>query len=107
MYETNHLADPSFQGVNRLFVLSFENEDDRRSHSNYCLPKVEVKDYNVMIDMIDGKNLFDQPKNNDIKTYENITKTATGQGDDHATGCLLDYLYCKENYKMISIDLSK
>ena len=104
MYETNHLADPSFQGVNRLFVLSFENEDDRRSHSNYCLPKVEVKDYNVMID---GKNLFDQPKNNDIKTYENITKTATGQGDDYATGCLLDYLYCKENYKMISIDLSK
>ena len=57
--------------------------------------------------MIDGKNLFDQPKNNDIKTYENITKTATGQGDDYAAGCLLDYLYCKENYKMISIDLSK
>ena len=104
MYETNHLADPSFQGVNRLFVLSFESEDDRRSHSNYYLPKVEVKDYNVMID---GKNLFDQPKNNDIKTYENITKTATGQGDDYATGCLLDYLYYKENYKMISIDLSK
>ena len=104
MYETNHLADPSFQGVNRLFVLSFESEDDRRSHSNYYLPKVEVKDYNVMID---GKNLFDQPKNNHIKTYENITKTATGQGDDYATGCLLDYLYCKGNYKMISINLSK
>ena len=104
MYETNHLADPSFQGVNRLFVLSFESDDDRRSHSNYYLPKVEVKDYNVMID---GKNLFDQPKNNHIKTYENITKTATGQGDDYATGCLLDYLYCKGNYKMISINLSK
>ena len=41
----NHLFDTSFQGVNRLFVLSFENEDDRRSNSNHYLPKVEIKDY--------------------------------------------------------------
>ena len=47
----NHLINPSFQGVNRLFVLSFENENDRTSHSNYYLPKVEIKDYNVMIDV--------------------------------------------------------
>ena len=52
----NHLINPSFQGVNRLFVLSFENEDGRTSHSTYYLPKVEIKDYNVMID---GKNFFD------------------------------------------------
>ena len=51
-----HLVDPSFQGINWLFVLSFENEVGRTSHSNYYLPKVEIKDYNVMID---GKNLFD------------------------------------------------
>ena len=51
----NHLVDPSFQGVNRLFIFSFENEDDRRLHSNYYLPKVEVKNYNVMID---GKNFL-------------------------------------------------
>ena len=51
----NHLADPSFQRVNRLFLLSFENEDDRISHSTYYLPKVEIKDYNVMID---GENFF-------------------------------------------------
>ena len=94
----NHLVDPSFQGVNRLFVLSFENEDDRRSHSNYYLPKVEGKDYNVMTD---GKNFFDQPINNDFKTNENIRKIATGQGDDYTTGCLLDYPHFKENYKMI------
>ena len=50
----NYLINPSFQGVNRLFVLSFENENDRTSHSNYYLPKVEIKDYNVMID---GQNL--------------------------------------------------
>ena len=100
----NHLVNPSFQGVNRLFVLSFENENDRTSHSNYCLPKVEIKDYNVMID---GKNVFDQPINSELKTYENIRKTATGKGDDYITGCLLDYSYFKENSKMIAIDLGK
>ena len=38
--------------------------------------------------------------------YENIRKIATGQGDDYTIGCLLDYSYIKENYKMIVIDLS-
>ena len=90
--------------VNRLFVLPFENEDDGTSHSTYYLPKIEIKDYHVTID---GKNFFDQPINSDLKTYENIRKIATGQGDDYTTGCLLDYSYFKENYKMIAIDLSK
>ena len=63
-----------------------------------------MKDYNVKIDR---KNCFDQPVNNDIKTYENIRKIATGQEDGYKTGCLLDYPYFKENYKMIAIDLSK
>ena len=67
-------------------------------------PKVEIKDYNAMVD---GKNFFDQPINSDLKTYENIRKIATGQGDDYTTGCLLDYSYFKENYKMIAIDLSR
>ena len=53
----NHLINPSFQGVNRLFVLPFKNEDDRISHSTFYLPKVEIKDYNVMID---GKNFFNK-----------------------------------------------
>ena len=93
------------QGVNRLFVLSFENEDGRTSHSTYYLPKVEIKDYNVMID---GRNFFDQPINSMTKTYEkNIRKISTGQGDDYTTGCLLDHSYFNENYKMIVIDLSK
>ena len=100
----NYLINPSFQGVKRLFVLSFENEDDRTSHSTYYLPKVEIKDYNVMID---GRNFFDQPINSMNKTYENIRRLATGQGDDYTTGCLLDYSYSKENYKLIAIDLSK
>ena len=100
----NHLTNPSFQGVNRLFVLSFENENGRTSHSTYYLPKVEIKDYNVMTD---GKNFFDQPINSMSKTYENIRNIATGKGDDYTTGCLLDYPYFKENYKIIAIDLSK
>ena len=100
----NHLVDPSYQGVGRLFVLSFENEAGRTSHSTYYLPKAEIKDYNVMIE---GKNFFDQPINSDFKTYENIRKIATGRGDDYMTCCLLDYSYCKDHSRMIAIDLSK
>ena len=57
--------------------------------------------------MIDDKNVFDKSIKNDFKIYENIKKIATGQGDDYTTGCLLDYPYFKENYKMIAIDSSK
>ena len=60
-----YLINPCFQVVNRLFVLSFENENDRTSHSTYYLPKVEIKDYNVVID---GKNFFDQSINSITKT---------------------------------------
>ena len=61
----NYLINQSFQGVNRLFVLAFENENGRTSHSTYYLPKVEIKDYNVMID---GRNFFDQRINSMNKT---------------------------------------
>ena len=57
--------------------------------------------------MIDGKNVFDQPIKSYIKTYENIQKIKTGQRDDYTTGCLLDYNYFKNHYKMIALDLSK
>ena len=57
--------------------------------------------------MIDGKNIFEQPINSDLKTYENVIKTATGQGNDYTSGCLLDDSYFKYHYKMIAIDLSK
>ena len=89
----NHLVEASFQGINRLFVLAFENDDQRISNKGYCIPNVEIKDYNVMID---GKNFFDQPVRNDQVTYENIRKIAIGQGDDYTTGCLLDYTYLKK-----------
>ena len=99
----NHLVEPSFQGVNRLFVLAFENDDNRTSSDLYYLPTIEMKDYN----MINGENFFDQPIKNNKVTYENISKIATGQGDDYTTGCLLDYSYFADTYKMIAVDLSK
>ena len=57
--------------------------------------------------MIDVKNFFNQPINNDYKTHENVKNIATGKGDGYTTGCLLGYPYFKENYKTIAIDLSK
>ena len=100
----NYLINLSFQRVNRLFVLPFENENGRTSNSTYYVPNVEIKDYNIMID---GRNFFDQPINSMSRTYENIRKIATGKGENYTTGCLLDYPYFKENYKMIAVDLSR
>ena len=100
----NHLVEPSFQGINRLFVLAFENFDDRTSDEENYLPTVELKDYNIVIN---GENSFDQPIKNNKVTYDNIRKIATGQGDDYTTDCLLDYPYFKDTYKMIAVDLSK
>ena len=71
----NHLIGPRFQGVNRLFVLAFEDDLQRTSIKKYYLPNVEMKDYNVLIDV---KNFFDQAIKNDNVTYENIRKVATG-----------------------------
>ena len=53
--DLNHLIEASFQGVNRLFVLAFENDEQRTSNKRYYLPNTEIKDYKVMID---GKKLF-------------------------------------------------
>ena len=100
----NHLIDPSFQGINRLFVLAFQDDAQQTSKKRYYIPNVEIKDYKIMIN---GKNFFDQPMKNNKLTYENIRKVAIGHGDDYTTGCLLDYIYFKKYYKMIAIDLSK
>ena len=100
----NHLVEPSFQGVNRLFVLAFENDDDRTSSNKYYLPTVEIKDYNIMIN---GEKVFDQLIKNRGVIYDNIRKITIGQGDDNTTGCLLDYPYFANTYKMIAVDLSR
>ena len=93
-----------------MFVLAFDNTDngakkvERNSHTKYFLPRVNITNYNVLID---GRNFYDQPINDLVKQYDEIRKTATGQGDDYTTGCLLDYQYFKDHYNLIAIDLSK
>ena len=56
--------------------------------------------------MIGGRNLFDQPVQNPLRTY-NIRKITTGQGGDYTTDCPPDYHYFKENYNLTAIDLAK
>ena len=57
--------------------------------------------------MIDGRNFYDQPINDLIKQYNEIRKVSIGQGDVYTTGCLLDYAYFKDNYRLTAVDLSK
>ena len=76
----------------------------RNSHQKYFLPRVNITNYNVLID---GRNFYDQPINSLIRQYDEIRKIATGQGDYYTTGCLLDYQYFKDHYSLIAIDLSR
>ena len=99
----NYLIDTTFSNVNRLFVLSFENEDDRTSYYKYYMPSVEIKDYNVLID---GNAFFELPIKNIEETYEKITQITDHCGY-YTRGNLLDYKYFKEHYKLIAIDLNK
>ena len=102
--------DNSFQGVNRMFVLAFDNTNngdnkvERDSHRKYFIPRVDITNYNVLLD---GRNFYDQPINDQIKKYDEIRKIATGKGDDYTTDCLLDYQYFKDHYQLIAVDLSK
>ena len=75
----DYLIDLSFQRVNRFSVLSFENNANRARHTGYFPPKVEIKDYIVMID---GQKFHDQPVKYDLRTYVNVRKITIGQGDD-------------------------
>ena len=63
----NYLIDPIFNRANELFVLSFENEEDKISFSKYYTTRFEIKDFNVLID---GKNFFDLPIKNKEETYK-------------------------------------
>ena len=65
----NYLIDPTFSKVNRLFVLSFKNEDDRASFSKYYTSTVEIKDYNPVIER---KSFFNVPIKNKKEKYEKI-----------------------------------
>ena len=98
----NYLIDPRLNKVNRLFFLSFESEEDRTSFSNYYTPKVDIIDFNVLID---GKRFFDLPIKNKEESYEEIIEMS--KNNVYITGNLLDYEYFSNHNKLITIELSK
>ena len=99
---SNILVDPTFTNVNRLFVLVYQTADDRQSYSQFYLPKVMVKDYNVVIDKL---AFFNLPIKTEEEAYEKIIDIS--RNNEYTTGNLLDYDYFKKYYKLIAIDLSK
>ena len=99
--------DASIQGVKRLFVPAYGRENDdatENSHRKYFLPRMKIKNHNIEID---GRNFYDQSINDLIKQHDGVRKISTGQGDDYPTGCLLDYVYFKDEFRLITADLSK
>ena len=96
-YYSNHLIDSTFTKVNRIFVLSFENEEEIT-----YVTQVEIKDFNVLID---GKSFFDVPVKNKEEAYEKIMSIS--KNNDYTTGNLLDYEYFPKYCKSMIIDLSK
>ena len=85
-----------------MFVLAYQNVDDRQSFSQSYLPNVMVKDYNVIIDKL---AFFDLPIKTEEEAYEEIIDIS--RKNEYTTGYLLDYDYVKKYYKLIAIDLSK
>ena len=98
----NILIDPTFTNVNKLFVLAYQTADDRQSFSQFYLPNVMVKDYNVIIDKL---AFFDLPIKTEEEAYEKIIDIT--RNNEYTTGNLSDYDYFKRYYKLIAIDLSK
>ena len=96
------LIDPTFDNVNRLFVLAYQNADNRQSFSQFYLPRVMIKDFNVITNKL---AYFDLPIKNEGEAYEKIIDIS--RNNEYTTGNLLDYEYFKNYYKLIAIDLSK
>ena len=86
--------DPSFQGVNRLFVMAYDNVNANRStrdgRTRYYLPTININKYNVIID---GRNFYDNSIKSDIEKYRELKKVMIGKGEDYTTIPLLDYNY--------------
>ena len=92
--------DPSFQGVNRLFVMAYDNDDNNNNNNNNNNRATR----NVIID---GRNFYDNPIESDVEKYRELKKVMIGKGEDYTTGSLLDYYCFKNNYKLVAVDLSK
>ena len=99
--------DPSFQGVNRLFVMEYNRVDGRPTRNGqqkYYLPRISLNKYNVIID---GRNFYDKPIESDIEKYRELKKVMTRKGEDYTTGSLLYFNYFIKHYKLVVVDLSK
>ena len=99
--------DPSLQGVNRLFVMTYnrvDGEPTKNGQRKYYLPRISLNKYNVIID---GRNLYDNPIESDIEKYRELKKVMIGKGEDYTTGSLLDHSYFDKHYKLVAVDLSK
>ena len=99
--------DPSFQGVNRLFVMAYNRangQPSRNGQRKYYLPRISLNKYNVIID---GRHFYDNPIESDIEKYRELKKVMIGKGDNYTTGSLLDYNYFDKHYKLVAVDLSK
>ena len=99
--------DPSFPGVNRLFVTAYNRVDgqpNRDEQRKYYLPRIDLNKYNVIID---ERNFYDKPIESDIEKYRELKKVMIGKGEDYTTGSLLDFNYFKKHYKLVAVDLSK
>ena len=99
--------DPSFQGVNRLFVMAYNRangQPTRNGQQKYYLPRIDLEKYNVIID---GRNFYDNPIESDIEKYRELKKVMIGKGEDYTTGSLLDFNYFDKHYKLVAVDLSK
>ena len=99
--------DPSFQGVNRFFVIAYNRANDqptRNGQQKYYLPRISLNKYNVIID---GRNFYDNPIESDIEKYRELKKAMIGEGEDYTSGSLLDFIYFDKHYKLVAIYLSK
>ena len=98
----NILVDPTYTNVNRFFVLAYRTADDRQSYSQFYLPNVIIKGYNVIIDKL---AFFNLPIKTEEEAYEKIIDIS--RNNEYTTGNLLDYDYFKKYYKLVAVDLSK
>ena len=99
--------DPSFQGVNRLFVMAYNRANDqptRNGQQKYYLPRIDLEKYNVIID---GRKFYDNPIESDIEKYRELKKVMIGKGEDYTAGSLFDFNYFDKHYKLVAVDLSK
>ena len=96
--------DPSFQGVNRLFVMAYNRangQPTRNGQRKYYLRRIDLEKYNVIID---GRNFYDNPIESDIEKYRELKKVMVEKGEDNTTGSLFDFNYFDKHYKLVAVD---